>query len=607
MNCFLFGDAVTFKVGRCALYEFFSDPAMSCVDSAFIKNRNRKFTRGLKNFAVKRLEASQCALPIQVLNSALPVETVVSKSQNLADKILSQLDAPVAESRKTGSHVIPHNPTLSSCYRSSVPYKLGLDGSRRRHTNHVTACDSVRTVTSPKVNRKNVSGRSVTSCKLPHPLQSGRMSQLANRVEMLLLQDPNSSESPPTVRSASASYIQHNTLNSVGSPSGLETSDLVDSKTATNGPAAPSLHNSPWYRYCRPQAPEPQPIASPSRPSFTPTPCVMPQLVESYYPYYMDRPTDAEMSSGDCRCGNPLEPHLCAEASINVNNLHLTALEMDTDQENRYWDSAFTLPPPPLPSLPQSSSVDVMTGDEVDCLCEVRCDQFPSPPPFLIAAANGESTAPFQTRLTVSANHLTFGPLSPITNILPNATLSGSRQPKWSATTFRSQTYAPGRSGSPSRLPTSFSTGTDSDCESPTSSLPSPPPHIVECVLSLGDPVLRPTELHVCPLALNAKLPALTNTHVSLTGLARPMVLKRGAPDGAEQQSSADYTVFESTDYNKLETESTAFSERSLTPMSYSPKKSRTHLLVPSEHSAFLPVGSARAFEHRVSSSPCTQ
>ncbi|KAF5400687.1 hypothetical protein PHET_06219, partial [Paragonimus heterotremus] len=555
---------------------------------------------------VKRLEASQCALPIQALNSALPIETVVSKSQSLADKILSQLDTPVAESRKTDSHVIPHNPTLSSCYRSSVPYKLGLDGSRRRHTNHVTACDSGSSITSPKVNRKNVSGRSVTSCKLPHPPQSGRMSQLANRVEMLLLQDLSSSESLPTVRSASASYIQHNTLNNVGSPNGLETSNLVDSKTSTNGPAAPSSHDSPWYRYCRPQAPEPQPISSLPRTSFIPIPSTMPQLVESYYPYYLDQPTDAEMSNGNYRFGSLLEPHLCTEASVDTNNLHLTALEMDTDQENRYWDSAFTLPPPPLPSLSQSSSVDITTSNEVDCLDEVRCDRLPSPPPFLSVAANGESTAPSQTRLTVSANYLTFGPLSPITNILPNATLSGSRQPKWSATTFRSHTYAPGRPDSPSRLPTSLSTGADSDSESPTSSLPSPPPHIVECVLSLGDSMVRPTERHMCPLALNAKLPALTSTHVSLTGLARPTVLKRGAPDGAEQQSSADYTVVESTDYNKLETESTAFSERSPTPMSYSPKKSRTHLLVPSEHSAFLPVGSTRAFEHRVSS-PCTQ
>ncbi|KAA3682198.1 uncharacterized protein DEA37_0000681 [Paragonimus westermani] len=495
---------------------------MSCVDSAFIKNRNRRFTRGLKHLAVKRLEASQCALPIQTLNSVLPIETVVSKSQSLADKILSQLDAPTAESRKTGSHVIPHNPTLSSCYRASVPHKHGLDGSRRRNTNHVTVCDSGRTITSPKINKRSVSGRSAISCRLPHPPQSGRMSQLANRVEMLLLQDSHSSESFPTARSASASYIQHNPPNNVGSPCGLETADLVDSKTSTNGLQAPSPHNSPWYRYCRPQAPEPRPISSSSRPSFTPTPCAMPQLVEPHYPHYLDQPIDAEMSSGNCRFGSHLESHLCAEASVDANSLHLTALEMDTDQENRYWDSAFTLPPPPLPSLSSSSSVDLTTGDEVDCPGEVRCDRFPSPPLFLSTVANGESTAPFQTRLTVSASYLTFGPLSPITNILPNATFSGSRQPKWSATTLRSHTHARGSSGSPSRLPTPFSAGADSDSESSTSSLPSPPPHIVE----------------------------------------------------------------------------------SSTPVSHSPKKSRTHLLVPSEHSAFLPVGSARSFEHRVSS-PC--
>lgn len=503
---------------------------------SLIKIRNRKFAADLR----KSCKPDAASSPqTRVCHS-----TLSGDSQDLTKQVLSCFGSSFLES-PTSSHDVTHRLSLSLSYRPpALHHRLPASHRRRRRTAHLcsTSCSDVLTPTNASL---------VSSPKLT-PWASGRVSQLASHVESLLIQVPDQSDPFNAVRKANLKPITglDNLLNrdaTFNCDAGCLPDEAVHSHPS---------ERSPWYRHCRPGAPGPPVTPTCHR-------CVGAQrgaVVE---------PSDSENLNkhthrNDSRRGK------------EIGRLDLSALEMDSDQENRYWSPEFFLPSPPLLG---------------DALVGLGDRPFPSPP---LIENHSEHNERKSYAFTVD-----LVPLAPISNHPQKSIAFETQHPKRpdgcrnSTRGFRWVTA--------STLEDIGNTeGSDSD--SPASLVPSPPPKIVECV-----PTLHESSWLIRPAAPADKTgQANPNTANDSTYAINPACqLMRGAPDGAEELQIEQWEPNFGEDSRNfklvLPTASKRVPVSRPTVFHYSPKKSRTHSLVPSEHSAFLPVGSA----HTRISSPC--
>ncbi|CAH8552790.1 unnamed protein product [Schistosoma mattheei] len=383
--------------------------------------------------------------------------------------------------------------------------------------------------------------------------KSGHVTQLANRVEHLLIQDSTNILS----QNKEIQLVYH-----IEKPDSLENHLFSSTKKNPNSlipsPVTTTL-SSPWYRHCRPKAPPP----------------IFPFSTENSVKCYENESRDFELCEGsnkngnghlEFECENPFKPVPCLLSSVcsySVRCPSIQVLEADLSQENINWDSDYPLPS----SLPPFSDV-----------APTLMSHSYSPSPSL--NNNTDEVSNTLSGAVAYLEEVNLKPLAPITNILPNGGSFIRRHPKW-AVTCSSDIL---RSHTTVRFPGSNSVINFDLNSSP--SVPSPPPLIVErlpCELDIS----KSQEQH-----LNCS-PTLNNPN-----LTRPIFLKRGASDGAEQNSE-DITGL---DINK-EYDPPSTMKRShhwdLTNEEYSPKKSRVQLLLPSECSAFLPVKSTRQLDHR--------
>ncbi|CAH8525553.1 unnamed protein product [Dicrocoelium dendriticum] len=511
------------------------------LESSIIKSRNRKLTADLK----KSCKSDRVSSPqTRVCHSA-----IFNDSQGLAEQILSHLGSSSLESPK-GSHEVAHRLSLSLSYRPPVFHRRTSTDHRcrRRRTAQLYSTSGSDVLTPPTGPADALSVDSLT----PSSWTSGRVSQLAGRVKSLLIQVPDPS--------ASFNAIQNSNLKALsGLDSVLKKDATFDYNTGCfpdNITHSHSSKRSPWYRHCRPGAPEP-PVTPTCR-----------QCVGAL--------KNASIEPAD---STDLIKHTYPNDSHRANatgKLDLSALEMDSDQENRYWSPEFFLPsPPPL------GDALVGFGDR----------PFPSPP---LIADYSEPSA--RQPPTIKLNLV---PLAPISNLSQRSLAFETRHPKW-LVGCRNSTRGSHRFTSLTRESTRIADESDSD--SPASLVSSPPPKIVEHLPSLHESswLIRPeapvdkTESAIFTTAID--LPSAT------TAAYQP---ERGTPDGAEQHQTEQWEPSIGKESRNSKVVLPAASKR--VPVSrptvfyYSPKKSRTHSLVPSEHSAFLPVGSTHA---RVSS-PC--
>ncbi|GAA47955.1 hypothetical protein CLF_101006 [Clonorchis sinensis] len=456
-----------------------------------------------------------------------------------------------------GTSKVPMCARLSTFYRPTDSQHCGEFSRRRRRSTQIATTHACQR----KTDFKNADGTPTVSTP-------GRISRLAVQVESLELQDfvrPHSNVPTSMLPNSYTPFVPP-MLSSRQSDksSGL----LADSKQTPD----PSV--SPWYRHCRPSAPKPYCTPNYSRSDDSSTEPVLTSA--SVSDQSSIEPKEVDDFVDEAKLTRPVN----SRALISIAKLDLPALEMDVNQENRCVQVDFPLPPVPDPISSEPIPDDARWNDH----------PFPSPPSPLSTLIIDGWHAATDTQLTKSTPAL--GPLAPITNIFPNPVISGSRHPKWLAT--------PQTRNRTSGVQQTMLFSGELDSELRNSSLPSPPPVIIERLLILPNrpatDTLEDGESH-----------NLSNHASLLTNLARPTVLKRGPPDGAEQDTSP--TMFE-LEAKKFEIPTTFVGDTKSLPSTdlgactYSPKKSRTHLLVPSEHSAFLPVGSNPALCRRVSS-PC--
>ncbi|VDQ07093.1 unnamed protein product [Trichobilharzia regenti] len=243
---------------------------------------------------------------------------------------------------------------------------------------------------------------------------------------------------------------------------------------------------------------------------------------------------------------------------------NISQVEVDVSQENICWPHDLPLPPSSIPA-----SIDV------DLTLMNRSYSLPSP-----LENNDDESNLISETMTSYSDEITLKPLAPITNILPNGGIFTRRHPKWAA----DRNAEAHRSNTTVRYPSLNSTLDFNIDSSPP--IPSPPPLIVERL----------------PCGLN----------VSESPDQELLFLKRGAPDGAEQCTEvADNLELKKVpptaeEYDPLSTMKRN-SQWDFHNEEYSPKKSRVHLLLPSECSAFLPVQSTRQLRHHIHciSPPC--
>ncbi|CAI2730393.1 unnamed protein product [Schistosoma spindalis] len=383
--------------------------------------------------------------------------------------------------------------------------------------------------------------------------KSGHVSQLANRVEHLLIQDSTNTLS----QNKELQLVYH-----IEKPDSLENHLSSSTKKNPNSlipsPVTTTL-SSPWYRHCRPKAPPP----------------IFPFSAEISVKCCEGESRNFEICEGsnksgnghlEFECENLLKPVPCLLSSVcsySTRCPSIQLLEADLSQENINWDSDY----PPPPSLPSSSDV-----------ASTLMSHSYSPSSPLNDNADEESNTLSGT--VAYLEEVNLKPLAPITNILPNGGSFIRRHPKWavncSSDILRSHTAV--------RFPGSNSV-IDFDLNS-SPSVPSPPPLIVERLPCELD-ILESQEQHsICSPTL--KNPSLT----------RPIFLKHGAPDGSEQNSEDINGLDINKEYGPPST-----MKRShywdLINEEYSPKKSRVQLLLPSECSAFLPVKSTRQLDRK--------
>ncbi|KAH8871668.1 hypothetical protein KSF78_0006309 [Schistosoma japonicum] len=393
--------------------------------------------------------------------------------------------------------------------------------------------------------------------------KSGRISQLANRVERLLIQDSTNTvhrnEISPLFCHSKKSESHSATLDS------LEVSFPTDLKKNLNGcvssPVKSTL-SSPWYRHCRPKAPPP------SLPLFTEN-----NDLKCCEDGNRDFKFCGSSNRGDLlevECENFFNSLPCLLPSVfsySVQSPSISVLETGISQENINWHSDL------------QSSLSLPSPSNTDVTLMSRSYSLPPPPNENI----DEESNMFSGSVIYPEEDI-LKPLVPITNILSNGGALIRRHPKWAvkcnsdAREFRTTV----------RLP-DINPTVDFDFDSPPS-IPSPPPLILEYLPSEAYMSKSPKQHSICPSTLNNP------------NLARPIFLKRGASYG--EQTFSNTIGFASG----RECDQPLTMKRNLywdpSNVEYSPKKSRVQLLVPSECSAFLPVRSNRQL-HRQHSLYC--
>ncbi|CAH8591763.1 unnamed protein product [Schistosoma rodhaini] len=382
--------------------------------------------------------------------------------------------------------------------------------------------------------------------------KSGHVTQLANRVEHLLIQD-----STNTLSQNRELQLVYHTEKSDFLENHLLSSTKKNPNSFIPSPVTTTL-SSPWYRHCRPKAPPPI-VAFPTENSAK---CCENESRDFELCEESDRSGNDHL---EFECENLLKPVPCLFSSVcsySTRCPSIQVLEADLSQENINWDSNYPTPP----SLPPPSGVSLTLIS--------RSYSLPSP-----LNNNTDEGSNMLSGTVAYLEEVNLKPLAPITNILPNGGSFIRRHPKWavscSSDTIRSHTTV--------RFPGSNSI-IDFDLNS-SPSVPSPPPVIVErlpCELDISE---YQEQHSICSSTLNNP------------NLARPIFLKRGAPDDAEQ--NLDDII--GLDINKEYDSPSAMKRHywDLTNEEYSPKKSRVQLLLPSECSAFLPVKSTRQLDHK--------
>ncbi|CAH8554010.1 unnamed protein product [Heterobilharzia americana] len=398
------------------------------------------------------------------------------------------------EAQSIVSNLKSQNDVFSLYYRPSSQ-KSKIHSTSYSHKNLTSYSNNEILHSSPKRRESHFSCNTALTAKRDSINKSGRISQLASRVEHLLIQDHTNTFHCETVSQTAC--------HSVGCESSsfpLEFSDDSSSssiKRKTNlsisSPTKTTL-SSPWYRHCRPKAPPPVlslPVKSGDVNSFE-NQC------------YDSRICKSGSSSGDdhqvveCeKLFKPIPCHLSSLPSHSTHSLTVASSEVDgsVSQENIFCHP--DLPPPP-PLLPASSDVDLALMN--------RSYSLPSPPVESI-----------YEEPNIFSDEIPLKPLASITNILPNGGVFIRRHPKWAndcnPDVLRSHAVLR-YSGLDSNFDSDFNL---------SPSIPSPPPLIVER-LPCGMNILESQDQQILhPSALNNP------------SLARPTFLKRGAPDGAEQ------------------------------------------------------------------------
>ncbi|TGZ74098.1 hypothetical protein CRM22_001128 [Opisthorchis felineus] len=526
---------------------------MASTESARVKMRSRRFISELRKSATASSNASR---PVEQRCDASRLSESCERSPNLVADIVEKMKAPPSVAM-VGTSKAPMCARLSTFYRPTDSRHCDEFSRRRRRNTQIATMHPCQR----KTDFKSADGTPTVSTP-------GRISRLAVQVESLELQDFVRPHPSVPTNMLPNSYTPFVPPIVSSRQSDKSTSPLGDSKQTPD----PSV--SPWYRHCRPSAPKPYCTPNYSRSDDSSTEPVL--ISASVSDQSSIEPKEVDDFVDVAKLTRPTN----SRALISTTKLDLPALEMDVNQENRCVQVDFPLPPIPNPISSEPLSDDARWNDH----------PFPSPPSPLPTLITDGWHAATDTQLTTSTT--TLGPLAPITNILPNPVISGSRHPKWMAT--------PQTRNRMSGVQQTMLFSGELDSELRNSSLPSPPPVIIERLLVLPNrpatDALEDGESH-----------NLSNHSSLLTNLARPTVLKRGPPDGAEQDTSS--TMFE-LEAKKVEIQPTFMDDTKSLPSTdlgtctYSPKKSRTHLLLPSEHSAFLPVGSNPALCRRVSS-PC--
>ncbi|CAH8519184.1 unnamed protein product [Schistosoma turkestanicum] len=395
--------------------------------------------------------------------------------------------------------------------------------------------------------------------------KSGRVSQLANRVEHLLIQDStNTLDRYGKLSSVPDSEKQDSLESCLLSSTKRKQNNLISSSITTT-------ISSPWYRHCRPKAPPP----------------VFPLSSENYaMKCCQNEGRDFNFNEGGSKssddhlefeCENLFTPLPCLIStgfSCSVRCPSIQHLETDLSQENINWDSDYPQPPP------------FLSPDDVESTPMNHSYSFSFPPNSII----DEESSTFSAAVPYS-EEVTLKPLAPITNILPNGGAFIRRHPKW-AMNCNSNILRlhPTVRFSDSNL-TIDSDFHLSSSSSSSPSAPSPPPPLIVQRLpcELADNLSEPQEQQhsICSPTLNKP------------NLTRPIVLKRGAPDSSVEQISNDIIGLDV----KKDCDPPLKMKRNLywdlTMEDYSPKKSRIQLLVPSECSAFLPVRSTRQLDSK--------
>ncbi|CAH8854721.1 unnamed protein product [Trichobilharzia szidati] len=394
---------------------------------------------------------------------------------------------------------------IFSLYYRPVPQKSKVHSTRHSHNSLTTYSNNEARHSISK----HRGGHSSHSCALSASevsnSKSGRISQLANRVENLLIQDPKNILHSGKSQTAYYPVILESSDDS-------SASSIHRKSSVSNSSPTKTVLSSPWYRHCRPKAP------------FPILPLPTKNCLENEY--CCSELYKSSSSSGDdhqeVACEKLFKPVPCYPSSSplrSVQHSNISQIEVDVSQENIFWPPDLPLPPS---SIPASADVDLTLMN--------RSYSLPSP-----LENNDDESNLISETMTSYSDEITLKPLAPITNILPNG----------------------------------------------------------------GIFTQSPDQELLCQSTLN-------NPH-----LARPTVLKRGAPDGAEQctevaDNSELKKVPPTEEYDPL----SAMKRNSHWDFhneEYSPKKSRVHLLLPSECSAFLPVQSTRQLRHHIHciSPPC--
>nr|CAH8854126.1 unnamed protein product [Trichobilharzia regenti] len=494
----------------------------------------------------------------------LLVEANESCSSNYSTSCRTQLTGSLVSGTETRSVVsdLMSQKDIFSLYYRPVPQKSKVHSTRHSH-NSLTSCSNNEARHSISKHRGVHSSRSCTlSASEVSNSKSGRISQLANRVENLLIQDPKN-----ILHSCNKSQTAYYPV-ILESSDDSSVSSIQRKSSVRNSSPTKTVLSSPWYRHCRPTAPFP----------ILPLPTTKNCLENEYCCSELYK---SSSSSGDdhqeVACEKLFKPVPCYPSSSPLRS-NISQVEVDVSQENICWPHDLPLPPSSIPA-----SIDV------DLTLMNRSYSLPSP-----LENNDDESNLISETMTSYSDEITLKPLAPITNILPNGGIFTRRHPKWAA----DRNAEAHRSNTTVRYPSLNSTLDFNIDSSPP--IPSPPPLIVErlpCGLNVSE---SPDQELLCQSTLN-------NPH-----LARPTVLKRGAPDGAEQCTEvADNLELKKVpptaeEYDPLSTMKRN-SQWDFHNEEYSPKKSRVHLLLPSECSAFLPVQSTRQLRHHIHciSPPC--